>query len=93
MYAGEIVEFGTLEHIYNNTKHPYTIGLFDSIPKLDEDVKRLNPIKGLMPDPSNLPEGCPFEPRCPKAMEQCKIGAIPIVEVEKGYYVKCLLYK
>jgi len=92
MYAGEIVEYGTLEHIFNNTKHPYTQGLFDSIPRLDEDVKRLKPIKGLMPDPSNLPDGCPFEPRCPKATENCKIGNIPIVEVEEGHLVKCLNY-
>ena len=92
MYAGEIVEYGTLEHIFNNTKHPYTQGLFDSIPRLDEDVKRLKPIKGLMPDPSNLPDGCPFEPRCPKAIERCKIGNIPIVEVEEGHLVKCLNY-
>ncbi len=92
MYAGEIVEYGTLEHIFNNTKHPYTQGLFDSIPRLDEDVKRLKPIKGLMPDPSNLPDGCPFEPRCPKATEKCKIGNIPIVEVEEGHLVKCLNY-
>ncbi len=92
MYAGELMEFGTLEHIYNNTKHPYTIGLFDSIPKLDEDVERLNPIKGLMPDPSNLPDGCPFEPRCPSAMPECKIGKIPNIEVEEGHFVRCLLY-
>lgn len=93
IYAGQIVEYGELEHIYNNTKHPYTVGLFNSIPKLDEDVKRLNPIKGLMPDPSNLPEGCPFEPRCSKAMEECKLGVIPTYEIEKGHLVKCLLYK
>lgn len=92
MYAGEIVEYGTLEHIFNNTKHPYTQGLFDSIPRLDDDVKRLKPIKGLMPDPSNLPDGCPFEPRCPKATENCKIGNIPIAEVEEGHLVKCLNY-
>lgn len=93
MYAGEIVEFGTLEHIYNNTKHPYTIGLFNSIPRLDEEVERLNPIKGLMPDPTNLPDGCPFEPRCPDAMPECKFGEIPNIEIEEGHFVKCLLFK
>lgn len=60
MYAGEIVEYGTLDHIYNHTLHPYSIGLFNSIPNFDEDVHRLKPIKGLMPDPTNLPKGCSF---------------------------------
>lgn len=92
MYAGEIVEYGTLEHIYNQTCHPYTIGLFGSIPNFNENVKRLKPIMGLMPDPANLPEGCVFATRCPKATERCKKGVIPAVEVEPGHLVKCLLY-
>lgn len=90
MYAGEIVEYGTLEHIFNNTKHPYTIGLFGSIPKFNENVRRLNPIKGLMPDPSNLPDGCSFAPRCPKKTENCTKGNIPVTEVEPGHFVKCI---
>ncbi len=93
MYAGEIVEYGTLEHIYNSTKHPYTVGLFDSIPKINEEIERLNPIRGLMPDPSDLPVGCYFEPRCPKAMEKCKKGKIPLIEVEEGHFVRCILYE
>lgn len=92
MYAGKIVEYGTLEHIYNSTKHPYTEGLFGSIPNLHENVRRLNPIKGLMPDPANLPKGCAFAPRCPKVMEACTKGIIPIVEVESGHLVQCLKY-
>ncbi len=92
MYAGEIVEYGTLEHIYNNTKHPYTIGLFGSIPNLNEDVDRLQPITGLMPDPTNLPEGCVFAPRCPDASEKCRAAAVPVVEVEPGHFVKCVKY-
>ena len=92
MYAGEIVEYGTLEHIYRNTKHPYTIGLFDSIPKFSENVKRLKPIKGLMPDPSNLPDGCNFASRCPYQTEKCTKGDIPIFEVEEGHFVKCVKY-
>ena len=71
MYAGEIVEYGTLEDIFDNVHHPYTKGLFDSLPALDQDVHRLQPIDGLMPDPSNLPEGCKFHPRCPYATERC----------------------
>ena len=60
MYAGEIVEQGSLREVFKNGLHPYTEGLFDSIPKLNEDVDRLKPIEGLMPDPANLPEGCKF---------------------------------
>ena len=93
MYAGEIVEYGTLEHIYNNTCHPYTIGLFGSIPNFNENVRRLNPIMGLMPDPANLPEGCVFASRCPKATEKCTAGMIPAVEVEPGHLVRCLFTK
>ncbi len=63
IYGGEIMEYGTLEHIYNETAHPYTKGLFGSLPRLDLDVDRLTPIQGLTPDPTNLPAGCPFGPR------------------------------
>lgn len=69
MYAGEIVESGTLVDIFEHPMHPYTHGLFDSIPNLDDDVTRLKPIKGLMPDPTNLPSGCRFHPRCPYAQK------------------------
>jgi peptide/nickel transport system ATP-binding protein len=92
MYAGEIVEYGTLEHIYHNTKHPYTEGLFGSVPNLAEDVDRLKPIKGLMPDPTNLPAGCAFAPRCPYAMEACSAGPVGAIEVEPGHFVKCVKY-
>ena len=89
MYAGEIVEFGSLEQIYGNTCHPYTKGLFGSIPDLESHAKRLNPIPGLMPDPANLPEGCSFCPRCNCACEKCKTDNPGLVEVEPGHYVKC----
>ncbi|KDE65579.1 peptide ABC transporter ATPase, partial [Fusobacterium necrophorum DJ-1] len=69
MYAGEIVESGSLEEIFENTKHPYTLGLFGSIPSLDEERSRLTPIQGLMPDPTILPKGCKFNPRCPHATD------------------------
>ena len=92
MYAGEIVEYGTLEQIIERKKHPYTIGLFDSIPDLDTDVHRLKAISGLMPDPSNLPEGCKFHPRCPFCTEACRAGEIPVAEVEPGHLVKCLQF-
>ena len=89
MYAGEIVEKGTLEHIFDNYAHPYTIGLFGSLPSLDKDVKRLSPIAGLMPDPSNLPAGCRFHPRCPHATEKCAADIPVAAEVEPGHMVRC----
>ncbi|HWP68997.1 MAG TPA: ABC transporter ATP-binding protein [Rectinemataceae bacterium] len=92
MYAGEILEYGTLKHIYENTKHPYTIGLFGSVPNLNEDVERLKPIKGLMPDPTSLPVGCVFAPRCPDVMDRCTAGPVPVIEVEPGHFVKCVKY-
>jgi len=90
MYAGEIIEFGTLEHIFNNAKHPYTIGLFGSIPSLDKNVHRLNPIQGLMPDPADLPSGCKFHERCSHMREECKEIIPDNVEVEPGHNVRCL---
>ena len=91
MYAGEIVEYGTLEHIFNHVQHPYTKGLFDSLPSLDRDVHRLHPIDGLMPDPSNLPEGCKFHPRCPWATPECSQREPALSEIEPGHLVRCLL--
>lgn len=92
MYAGEIVEYGTLTHIYENTKHPYTVGLFGSVPNLTVDVERLNPIQGLMPDPTNLPLGCVFAPRCPDASAVCSAGPLRVTEVEPGHFVRCVKY-
>ena len=91
VYAGEIVEYGTLEHIFNHVQHPYTKGLFDSLPSLDRDVHRLHPIDGLMPDPSNLPEGCKFHPRCPWATPECSQREPALSEIEPGHLVRCLL--
>lgn len=71
MYTGKIVEFADKKTLFNNPKHPYTDGLFGSIPSLDADEDRLTPIRGLMPEPTELPEGCPFHPRCPKAADIC----------------------
>ncbi|SJZ34695.1 peptide/nickel transport system ATP-binding protein [Cetobacterium ceti] len=92
MYAGEIVESGTLEDIFERPKHPYTLGLFGSIPNLDDEVQRLNPIKGLMPDPTNLPKGCKFNPRCPNRKEICG-QKIPKITEENGHRVSCLKYE
>ena len=71
MYAGRIVEQGTADDVFNFTRHPYTEGLFDSLPNLKQRGEELVPIRGLMPDPSDLPPGCAFAPRCPYATERC----------------------
>ena len=91
VYAGEIVEYGTAEHIFENASHPYTIGLFNSLPKLDSTEPRLKPIAGLMPDPTNLPVGCKFCERCPDATAECSAGSPEVTEIEPGHLVKCLL--
>ncbi|MCX7694905.1 MAG: ABC transporter ATP-binding protein [Caloramator sp.] len=93
MYAGEIVESASLEDLFEKPKHPYTLGLFGSIPNLEEEVERLNPIKGLMPDPTNLPSGCPFHPRCPKAKDICKIQVPKTTDLGNGHKVRCLIYE
>lgn len=93
IYAGEIVEKGTLEDIFDNPKHPYTLGLFDAIPNLKDTASRLKPIHGLPPDPTALPEGCKFHPRCPYATEACQTGEIPAVTVTPGHTCKCLRSK
>ena len=72
MYAGEIIESGTVEDIFlGDRHHPYTVGLFDSIPNLTSRATRLKPIPGLMPDPTALPDGCVFADRCSHCMEIC----------------------
>lgn len=90
MYAGQIVELGTVEDIFSgNCHHPYTEGLFDSIPDMDKKEKRLRPIEGLMPDPTNLPSGCKFHPRCPHCMDNCMDKNPPDVYQSESHYIKC----
>ncbi|MBQ8831088.1 MAG: ABC transporter ATP-binding protein [Oscillospiraceae bacterium] len=93
VYAGDIVEYGTTEDIFDRTAHPYTEGLFGSLPKLDSNEPRLKPIKGLMPDPSQVPVGCSFCERCPHATEQCAKEKPEAVEVSPGHIVRCFLAK
>ena len=92
MYAGEIVESGSVKDIFTDTRHPYTIGLFNSLPSLDKTVERLQPIDGLMPDPADLPQGCSFHPRCPHCTEKCSMIDPMPVEVSPGHFVKCLKF-
>ena len=81
MYAGQIIEYGTVQDIFEGAQHhPYTKGLFDSIPNLDLSEARLRPIEGLMPDPTQLPDGCPFHPRCAECIDICKQQAPPTIQ-------------
>ncbi len=92
MYAGSSVEYGDVESIYENALHPYTVGLFKSIPSLDEDQDELDVIPGTPPDPSNLPTGCKFHPRCSHCMPICEEHIPESVEVEEGHFVSCFMY-
>jgi len=91
MYAGKIVEQGTLSDVFNNPKHPYTEGLFNSLPNINATQKELVPIPGLMPDPTNLPPGCAFEPRCRYAVEECKKPCSPYL-VSDTHTLLCSRY-
>lgn len=90
VYAGEIVECGTVEDIFDRPAHPYTIGLFESIPSLTKDVDRLKPVQGQTIDPNNLPEYCSFYDRCSRCTEKCRGCDPSLVEVEPGHFVKCV---
>ncbi len=92
MYAGEIVEYGTTEQVFDNPKHPYTKALYQSIPSLDKEVERLHVIPGMVCDPSNLPSGCSFCERCTEKRAACVEHDPWIVNVEAGHYAKCFQY-
>lgn len=93
MYAGRIVEKGNLEDIFDNFKHPYTEGLFNSLPDVENRHEPLRPIKGLMPDPTNLPAGCSFFPRCPYAKSECEKNLPSLSQLNDSHYVACLAYE
>ena len=94
MYAGQIVEYGSIEDLFKHGEqhHPYTSGLFSSIPDLHSDFRRLTPIDGLMPDPTDLPQGCKFSPRCPHCTERCQKEE-PEEYNFNGHRIKCFLYE
>ncbi len=94
MYAGEIVESGSIEKVFDRTvkHHPYTEGLFGSIPDITRDERRLHPIPGLMPDPSNLPSGCKFHTRCEFCTERCR-KEIPEIRTIDGKQIRCHLFE
>jgi len=93
MYLGKIVESAPVRGIFKDPKHPYTHGLMNSIPSLKMSrKKRLVPIKGIVPDLLEAPQGCGFEPRCPSAMEKCKAHIPPLKEVAQNHLAACWLY-
>ena len=90
IYAGKIIESGSKEDIFRHPTHPYTIGLFNSLPDIHSHTARLKPIDGMPPDPTNLPQGCAFNPRCPYATEACRQGEIPMTELTPGHFCACI---
>ena len=93
MYAGRIIEHGTLEDVFRTTRHPYTEGLFNSLPNIYDRKSELKPIRGLMPDPSNLPKGCAFAPRCEYACDRCHEERPALVKHSETHSVACLRYE
>lgn len=89
IYAGEIVEYGMVHEVFKDMRHPYTIGLMNSIPKIHVDERRLHPIEGLMPDPMSLPEGCKFCDRCRFAIEKCKKENPEMMKLGGEHSVRC----
>jgi oligopeptide/dipeptide ABC transporter ATP-binding protein len=96
MYTGRIIEESGVDEIFEKPKHPYTQGLLRSVPKLTAanvaKAVRLETIEGVVPNPTNLPEGCHFAPRCPFRMERCTRGVIPLYQLENNVSVRCVLY-
>lgn len=89
VYAGQIIEYASKRELFKNPLHPYTHGLFASLPGMLKGQRRLKPIAGSPPDPTNLPKGCSFAPRCPKATDACCEGEIPLVEIKTGHLCRC----
>ena len=93
MYAGEVIEVGTVEDIFESASHhPYTVGLFGAIPDMTKKTRRLNPIDGLMPDPTSIIPGCGFAERCPKCMEVCRAESPAVIEMSGTHRIKCHLF-
>src|SRR5690625_1097725 len=92
MYAGQVVEYQDVKSLFKNPQHPYTVGLIKSIPRHDQDVDELEPIRGVVPDPSELPIGCKFAPRCPFATELCHSTAPELIKQKDEREVRCWIY-
>ena len=90
IYAGKIIEYGSKAAIYLETAHPYTLGLFASLPDINKKTERLKPIPGSMPDPTDLPNGCAFQSRCPYVTDACREVEIPMLEISPGHLCRCI---
>jgi peptide/nickel transport system ATP-binding protein len=93
MYGGQIVEDTTVEELFENPKHPYTIGLLESLPSIDKEVKRLGSIKGMVPQSFNYPPGCRFQDRCSSVKDRCRLKNPDLIDVSNGHLVRCHLYE
>jgi peptide/nickel transport system ATP-binding protein len=93
MYAGRVVEHGALEEVCKQTRHPYTEGLFNSLPNINYRSTKLNPIPGLMPDPTDVPLGCTFAPRCGYAIDKCFSEPPAIRWFSNTHYASCVRYE
>ncbi len=91
MYAGKVVERGLCLEVFGNPKHPYTIGLFNSIPKLDDSQNALQPIRGTVPNPLEFPQGCKFHPRCSMCFEKCRTHEPPLTVLNDERAIRCWL--
>ena len=89
MYAGDIVEKAPMRALFDDPKHPYTIGLMNSIPDINENVTRLRTLEGLVPSLYDMPSGCRFAPRCPYATPQCQAERVPLTDLDGGRQVRC----
>ena len=89
MYAGRIVETGTVYDVFGDPAHPYTVGLMNSVPRVDQRGQRLSPITGSPPNLANIPSGCPFHPRCPRAQAICSQERPPLRPVVVGRHSAC----
>lgn len=90
VYGGEIIEYGSKREVFKNPSHPYTLGLFAALPDMNSEMERLQPIEGVMPDPSNLPEGCKFHTRCPYATEECTAKEPQNADLGGTHFCKCM---
>lgn len=89
IYAGEVVELGTVHQVFKEIRHPYTYGLLSSIPKINEDVHRLHSIRGLMPDPTIEYKGCKFSSRCPYKEQKCEAELPELLDTGDGHFCRC----
>ena len=89
IYAGRIIEFGTVVEVFANPLHPYTVGLLNALPRIDKKQDRLNAIPGLIADPQNLPNGCPFNPRCEFCNHECKTSEPHMIAINDNHHVAC----